>query len=85
MIKSKKVASNLSFFLKVFLRRFLYCLDVALQYFSIMHNYSAYFFDRRLDIGEMIACNLLSEFVAFQYSLDVIAQYFPIIQFIPAE
>lgn len=50
-----------------------------------MHNYNAYFFDRRLDIGEMIACNLLSEFVAFQYSLDVIAQYFPIIQFIPAE
>lgn len=50
-----------------------------------MHNYNAYFFDRRLDIGEMIACNLLSEFVAFQYSLDVIAQYFPIIQFIPAQ
>lgn len=50
-----------------------------------MHNYNAYFFDRRLDIGEMIACNLLSEFVAFQYSLDVIAQYFPIIQFMPAQ
>lgn len=50
-----------------------------------MHNYNAYFFDRRLDIGEMIACNLLSEFVALQYSLDVIAQYFPIIQFIPAQ
>lgn len=50
-----------------------------------MHNYNAYFFDRRLDIGEMIACNLLPEFITFQYSLDVIAQYFPIIQFIPAQ
>lgn len=60
-------------------------MDVALQYFSIMHNYNAYFFDRRLAIGEMIACNLLSEFIAFQNSLDVIAQYFPIIQFIPAQ
>lgn len=50
-----------------------------------MHNYNAYFLDRRLGIGEMVACNLLSEFIAFQYSLDVIAQYFPIIQFIPAQ
>lgn len=33
----------------------------------------------------MVACNLLSEFIAFQYSLDMISQYFPIIQFIPAE
>lgn len=85
LVKVKRLLVIYPFFLKVFLRRFLYCLDVALQYFSIMHNYNAYFFDRRLDIGEMIACNLLSEFVAFQYSLDVIAQYFPIIQFIPAQ
>lgn len=86
MIKSKKVASNLSFFLKVFLRRFYIVWTWHCNIFQLcIYNYNAYFFDRWLGMGEMIACNLLSEFVAFQYSLDVIAQYFPIIQFIPAQ